>query len=107
MARGRFTGGFRTDDDCGELDSRRAKIVERRCGYCDGKGEVEQGDFVSTTVACPVCRKFGYVKVPSNYERCPDCKGTGRRDIREFLPDVIRCKRCGGTGWCEPSLPYS
>ena len=106
MVKGRFTGSFRSDDDYSEPRDRRARTIEKRCGYCDGRGEVEQGDFVQTRVACPVCKRFGYVKVPSNYERCPDCEGTGKRDVGKFFPDVIRCKRCRGTGWCEPPPPY-
>ena len=105
MVRGRFTGSFRSDD-YGEPRSRRARSEKRRCGYCDGIGKVEEGDFIKSTVNCPVCEGTGYVSVPSNYIRCPDCDGMGKKNIGSPFPEWARCKRCRGTGWCEPPPPY-
>jgi len=107
MVRGRFTGSFRSDDDYGESRTRRAGIVERRCGYCGGTGKVKEGDFIKSTVKCPIpeCDE-GIVRVPSNYKRCRPCKGTGKIDKGEVFPEWVHCDRCGGTGWCEPLPPY-
>ena len=105
MVRGRFTVSFRSDDDYGEPRVRRPKIVERRCGYCGGTGEVPAEFFGMEKCRVPEC-DYGVVRVPSNYRRCRKCDGTGKIDIGEFFPDVIRCGRCGGTGWSEPLPAY-
>lgn len=83
-----------------------ARLVDRRCGYCRGTGEVRVGDFVETSATCPVCDGFGFVRVPSDYRRCPDCNGTGKKEMGTFFSQKARCGRCQGTGWAEPPLPY-
>jgi len=83
-----------------------ARIVDRPCGYCGGTGIIYEGDFVESEATCPICKRHGIVRVPSNYRKCPDCGGAGKKDVGEFVPDVRRCKRCKGTGWAEPPPEY-
>ena len=83
-----------------------ARLIDKRCGYCNGTGKVEKGDFITTMVTCSICRGHRVVRVPSNYRRCPQCNGAGRRDVGEFFPEVVRCKECQGTGWAPPPPEY-
>ncbi len=81
-------------------------LVRRRCGYCSGTGEVDEGEFVPDYQPCPVCHKTGEVRVPSNYGMCTVCQGTGRKDIGEFVRHIVRCKNCKGTSWAPPPPAY-
>ena len=62
----------------------RAELV--RCTRCDGAGEIRQtmrgplGQFVRATM-CSACNGEG--QVPT--ERCPDCRGTGRKKTRDTV----------------------
>lgn len=57
-----------------------------RCTRCEGAGEIRQvargpfGQFVRASV-CSACAGEG--QVPT--ERCPDCRGAGRRKVRESV----------------------
>ncbi len=57
-----------------------------RCTRCDGAGEIRQtmrgplGQFVRATM-CSACNGEG--QVPT--ERCPDCRGTGRKKTRDTV----------------------
>jgi len=79
-----------------------ARYVDRRCGYCNGKGKIEEGDIVPEKVLCPVCEGYGKVMVLSNCTTCPVCEGRGRKNVGESMPKVMRCHNCKGTGWAVP-----
>jgi len=83
-----------------------ANLVRRRCGYCDGTGKVDVGEFVPDYRTCPVCGGNREVRVPSNYSRCQLCDGTGKRDVGEFIQALARCRNCQGTGWAPPPPAY-
>jgi DnaJ-class molecular chaperone len=83
------------------------RLVERNCGFCDGTGQVEVGDFVKSLATCPVCKGHGKVRVPSNYRKCPICGGTGKKNVGEFFAEWVRCRTCDGTGWTEPPPAYT
>lgn len=84
-----------------------ANLVIRRCGYCDGRGEIDVGQYVPNPQPCLVCGEgHGGVRVPSNYSRCRICGGTGRRYVGEFLKHPERCGNCQGTGWAAPPPVY-
>ena len=83
------------------------RLVDRTCGRCNGSGRVtNEDDILGGKRDCPICKKYGVVRVPSNYRRCPQCNGTGRKDIGDFVPEVVRCKNCKGTGWASPPPAY-
>lgn len=75
------------------------KRVMRPCAYCDGKGEVREGEYVKTPRRCPVCNGNGQNSVGSDYVRCRLCNGSGKKDIGVYVPKVARCDNCKGTGW--------
>lgn len=81
-------------------------LVRRRCGYCNGTGEIDEGEFVSSYGPCPVCHETGEVRVPSTYGTCGVCGGSGKQDIGEFVPHIVRCDNCKGTGWAPPPPAY-
>ena len=81
-------------------------LVRRRCGYCNGTGEVDVGEFVPDSDECPVCHGTKEVRVPSNYVVCGVCEGSGKKDVGDPFPDIRRCKNCKGTGWGPPPPAY-
>ena len=83
-----------------------AKLVIRRCEYCEGTGEVDVGEFVPDYQTCPVCKGSREVRVPGNYTKCQICDGTGKEDVGEFVQRFERCKNCRGTGWAPPPPVY-
>ena len=83
-----------------------AKDVIRRCGYCDGTGEVDVGELVPVYKTCPVCKGNKNVQVPGNYVSCPICDGTGKEDVGDSIQRFGRCRNCSGTGWASPPPVY-
>ena len=79
-------------------------LVRRRCGRCNGTGEVDVGEYVSDYHLCPVCHGTKEVRVPSNYGVCGVCRGSGEKDIGDFSSHIMLCKNCKGTGWAPPPL---
>ena len=59
-------------------------IVEKRCTYCQGLGEM--------TIPCPKCN--GKKKV-----ECGGCYGSGR--VSNGQNSMVSCSRCGGSGFNE------
>ena len=83
-----------------------AKLVTRRCKYCDSTGQADVGTFVPVYETCLVCEGNKMVRVPGYYTRCKICDGTGKEDIGESIPLFERCKNCEGTGWAPPPPVY-
>jgi hypothetical protein len=81
-------------------------LVRRRCGYCDGTGEVDVGEFVPDYRPCPVCQRTGEVRVPSTYGICGICGGSGKEDIGRYVRHIVRCGNCKGCGWAPPPPAY-
>lgn len=85
-------------------DDGMADLVSRPCGYCNGTGEADEGEFVPSYRVCRVCHGAKEVRVPSDYGVCRRCGGTGRIDVGEIFPHLVLCESCSGTGWA-PALP--
>lgn len=83
-----------------------AKLVRRRCGYCNGTGEVDVGELTPVYKTCPVCEGNREIRVPGNYTECKICDGTGKEDVGEYIQRFARCKNCKGTGWAPPPPIY-
>ena len=83
-----------------------ANLVPRRCGYCDGHGEVDEGQLIPDFRPCPVCGGSREVRVPSTYGECQLCDGTGKQDEGEFTSHLVRCSLCRGTGWAPRTPVY-
>jgi len=81
-----------------------AKYTKRPCAYCGGKGKTADSAPVPVQKSCIACDGFTFVFVPSDFEKCPDCVGTGRRYVAGKYQERLRCKRCSGTGWTKPVL---
>ena len=86
--------------------SPKAELVTRRCGYCEGTGQVNVGTFADDYRPCHVCDESGNVQVPSNYVRCRKCNGTGKEDVGEFVERFECCEKCHGIGWSPPPPVY-
>jgi len=79
-----------------------ARYVKRQCSYCGGRGKTADTGLMSVWRTCIACDGFAFVFVPSHFEKCSDCVGTGRRYVGGRYEERLRCKRCKGTGWAEP-----
>jgi len=81
-----------------------ASYTRRPCAYCGGKGITTDSRLESVRKTCVACDGFSFVIVPSDFERCRDCLGTGKRHDAGKYVDRLRCKTCGGTGWATPAI---
>lgn len=81
------------------------KFSKRSCAYCAGRGKVADMGILPTWKTCLACDGFGYVYIPGSFVKCPDCAGTGRRSTG--ARELVRCKRCRGTGWSEPTFAHN
>lgn len=70
--------------------------IERPCGFCKGKGEVVEGEFIQEKDRCPICRGRGYHMMDSSSRLCGNCGGRGKMG---GLLGGGRCRECGGFGW--------
>ena len=55
--------------------------IDPKCPICHGEGIVAQ----TATKPCEKCNGKGWI-------RCPDCRGDGRRNLLERIPDLWRGK---------------
>ncbi len=72
-------------------------FIRKKCGYCEGTGEVDVGEQFEDLVVCPICWGNGLLAVPSNYHQCISCGGSGK--IGEKKTEYETCKICCGKGW--------
>jgi DnaJ-class molecular chaperone len=63
----------------------------RTCAWCEGKGDRPMS--AGRVVSCMVCGGKGHVSIRNPTEQCPQCNGTGKRNI------ISACLACGGAGW--------
>ncbi len=70
------------------------------CPYCNGSGQIAESLNIDTLTTCSVCEGHGYNLIPSNYEKCIFCEGTGSK---HFGYGTFNSRRpdpaCKGTGW--------
>ena len=81
----------------------KSDVTSRRCGYCKGAGKVKKSEFGISLITCPICNMKGTVDIPSDYEICGQCDGTGRVVSGYAMSKTAKCDACEGKGWAKPA----
>ena len=101
-------GGDTMSSMAGDQTSKagRGQIVDVRCAFCRGEGQVRSG------ATCQVCGGKGYRRLRYPTAPCAICHGTGRVEKTSSLTcvacdglgaveadaDAVPCPDCGGSG---------